>query len=266
MVDLTDAFHNWKILEEDSFLLGFFDEHREQYGRYLFAPFGLKCAPGINDQSVKEILRLLKLHSGIHLDDWVDDFIAATPSHEQSWIFMERTVEFLLSVGIPVSFKSGGLLPPSMHQTWVGWHFNMAAPRLEVPAEKCKKGRSRIEVSLLKNSQGSLKVKEFLGCVGLLNHIAEICLEGRRKLVKCRETVNASGVQLAWGRGKKVNPVIKLSNAAILELNWWFNELLSPPWRWAIPDSQGFLSLWCGRSPEVRSVCAQKPLDSSILV
>ena len=49
VLDLTDAFFNWPIPDEDSNLLGIFDEHALRFGRYEFAPFGLKPSPGINE-------------------------------------------------------------------------------------------------------------------------------------------------------------------------------------------------------------------------
>ena len=62
VVDLADAFYNWKVSADDTWMLGFYSPTRRQYGRYLYFPFGLSTAPAFNDASVKEVLRLLQLH------------------------------------------------------------------------------------------------------------------------------------------------------------------------------------------------------------
>ena len=67
ILDLQDCFFNWRVAPTDAWLLGFYSPARRQFGKFEYLPNGLKSAPGINDGSVKEILRVLKLNTDIHL-------------------------------------------------------------------------------------------------------------------------------------------------------------------------------------------------------
>ena len=85
---------------------------------YLFLPFGLATAPGLNDASVKEVLRLLEKDSGIHLVDFVDDLLGRRASEADAWSAFERAAPFFIRVGIPVSTKPSDLRPPAQNQVW----------------------------------------------------------------------------------------------------------------------------------------------------
>ena len=50
----------------------------------------------INDQSVKEVLRLLAKHLAIHLADWVDELIGANDSRSGAWQALHDTIRFQL--------------------------------------------------------------------------------------------------------------------------------------------------------------------------
>ena len=65
VVDLADAFFNWRVSSESTWDLGFYSPKRQQFGIYEFLPFGLSPSPGINDKCLKEILRLLEQHEGV---------------------------------------------------------------------------------------------------------------------------------------------------------------------------------------------------------
>eukprot|EP00959_Pyramimonas_sp_CCMP1952_P374881 7850765-Pyramimonas_sp.AAC.1 len=121
VIDLSDAFYNWRVLPQDTLWLGFYSPSRDQYGRYLFLPFGMKTSPAINDRSLKEVLRLLTKRDGVVLTDFVDDNLGAGVTEAEAWENFRAAVRFLLEAGIPVSTKPAGLKPPSQKQTWVGW-------------------------------------------------------------------------------------------------------------------------------------------------
>ena len=96
VADLTDAFFNWRVAEHDTWALGFFIPGSRRYGRFRFLPFGLKPAPGINDTSLKEILRLMERHTSVCLLDFVDDFLGSGRSESASWEQLTAAVDFCL--------------------------------------------------------------------------------------------------------------------------------------------------------------------------
>ena len=66
--------------------LGFYSPQRGEFGTYDFLPFGLAPSPGINDKSLKEVLRLASLHTGVHVTDFVDDLLGQGSNEEAAWV------------------------------------------------------------------------------------------------------------------------------------------------------------------------------------
>ena len=143
VVDLADAFLNWKVADEDTLLLGFFSPARNQYGRYLYFPFGMKSAPAANDHSVKELLRLLDLNEGVVLTDFIDDLLGGAHSEREAWSKLTKVARFFLKCGVPVSDKPTGIRAPSQRQCWIGWVFDTVQGSLSVDEAKCTKHRER---------------------------------------------------------------------------------------------------------------------------
>ncbi|CAK0899596.1 unnamed protein product, partial [Prorocentrum cordatum] len=178
VVDLADAFCNWRVLPSDAWWLGFWSPGRQQYGMCTFLPFGLKTAPSINDSSLKELLRLLQLRENAVLTDFVDDNLGAQSSEEDAWLELERVVRFFLKIGVPISAKEGGIRPPSQVQTWVGWVFDTLNNTLSVERKKCDKCQALILAALQAYSDGTLLARDLAATAGLANHIAEVFLQG----------------------------------------------------------------------------------------
>ena len=97
VLDLMDCFYIWRVLPSDTFMLGFYSESRKQYGKYDYLANGLKPAPGINDDNVEEILRLVQLDTGIILTDFVDDFVGSASTEHFVWEKLEDAVSFFFS-------------------------------------------------------------------------------------------------------------------------------------------------------------------------
>ena len=94
VLDLADAFFNWRVHPEDANWLGFWNPVRSQYGRDLFLPNGLEPAPAINDRGVKEICRLLLIDRGVVLTDFVDDLFGNAKSENAAWESLRKAVSF----------------------------------------------------------------------------------------------------------------------------------------------------------------------------
>ncbi|CAK0847543.1 unnamed protein product, partial [Prorocentrum cordatum] len=249
VVDLADAFCNWRVLPSDAWWLGFWSPGRQQCGMYTFLPFGLKTAPSINDSSLKELLRLLQLHENAVLTDFVDDNLGAQSSEEDAWLELERVVRFFLEIGVPISAKEGGIRPPSQVQTWVGWVFDTLNNTLSVQRTKCDKCQALILAALQADSDGTLLARDLAATAGLANHIAEVFLQGRRRLYRVWASLNAANVYALWARRPAANPVVHLSPDARETLRWWHRALDRTPER-PLHGEAGQLSLWGPKSPE----------------
>ena len=73
-LDFADCSNHWVISPGSRRLLGIRHPETSQAGEYLFLPFGLGPAPGENDRSVKELLRVvLDAEPEVQMVDYVDD-------------------------------------------------------------------------------------------------------------------------------------------------------------------------------------------------
>ena len=251
VVDLQDAFFNWKVLPEDSFLLGFYSSRRQQYGKYDYFPFGLAPSPGVNDESVKELLRLLEAHTGVVLTDFVDDLLGGASSLDDAWEALDRTVDFLLSVGVPVSAKPTGIRPPCQQQTWIGWVFDTrpGVSSVSVTSSKCGKCRGLAAETLELDNKRELRANLLASTAGLASHIAEIYPQARRRLHPIWADLNAAGVYALWARNSHAKPLVALSELSRRNLHWLIEALQVPPSR-PLHCHGGQLSSWGARSPE----------------
>ena len=250
VIDMQDAFLNWRVAPASTWDLGFYSPHTRQYGKYDFLPFGLSASPGIHDESTKEVLRVLRLHCGVTLTDFVDDFIGASHSLTDAWACFRRAVHFLLQAGIPVSTKPSGLREPSTTQTWVGWTFDTVACTISVPADKISRLVSSLRAVLQANKEGILRAKQLSSAAGLASHVAEILFQGRSHLSPCWAALNAAHVYSTWQHCPNANPLTPLTAAGVCGLEWWLHALRSPPVR-ALHSHGGRITDWGPRSLEI---------------
>ena len=267
VIDFADFFYNWKVCEDTAWKLGFYDAFSNRYGRYLYAVFGLTCSPGASDASLKVILANLKRSTGITLVDWVDDLIGSANSEQLAWNDLVTSIKYFLKCGMPVSIKPAGLKAPAQIQTWTGWTFNTIQMDITVPPEKISKALSRIEDTFEADSAGRLKVKALAKAIGILNHIAEIFLQGRRWLRGCWTSINETEVQALWATKPWANPSVSLSLEAKEELRWWRTQLRhGSPRRPMFYGNAGNLSLWIPKGVDTIAFLEDAAKDPEVWV
>ena len=253
VIDLQDAFFNWRVDLESSFELGFYSPKRKCYGKYDYLPFGLGPSPGFNDASVKEILRLAKQHCNISVVDFVDDLIGHSATEEQAWSDMNALVSFLSDVGIPVSTKSSGLRFPSQRQLWIGWVFDTVAGTISIDEIKLKKVTESIDATLREDTQGTLDSRLLAQCAGLWNHIGELDAQFRRRLHPIWSDLNAAGVYHLWQRKPRATAAsikVQLSEQSRRHLEWALRTLVVPPQRPMFCVGTNSFSTWTTKSPD----------------
>ena len=249
VIDLADSFYNWAIHENSQNFLGFFSPHSGRYGRFKFAPMGLSWSPFLNDRGVKSILEALKRQEDIDLADFVDDNFGAASSKQEAWLKFEKTVLFLLKLGVRVSTKASGLVPPSQKTQWIGFIFDSINMVVSISEKKRVEAKRRIGNVIAENNSKTLRVKKLLEMQGYLEHLSEVFLQGRRRRMNVWGVINDTACHQMWQRGRQVDPLIELSPLAIEDLEWWSKALENPIERKVIHGEE-YASLWTTRSPD----------------
>ena len=229
VIDLQGAFFNWRVHPSDTMELGFYSPKRRQFGKYDFFPFGLSIAPGVNDESVKELLRLLVALESVTLTDFVDDLLGSGASLHSAWDALERSVRFFISAGVPVSSKPTGIRAPAQRQVWIGWVFDTLQGVVSVTEAKCCKCRSQCIEALELDSRRELSSRFLASAAGLASHIAEIYPQARRRLHPVWADLNAAGVYAMWKQSPSANPPVRLSESSRHSLHWLADSLEVPP-------------------------------------
>ena len=263
ILDLADCFFNIPIHQSSQRLLGFFDEVRQEYGVYTHCPFGLECGPQLNDDLVKELLRCFVVWSNGAFPglvdsapvDFVDDLFDCSGSKSKCWLKLEALAYFFLRCGVRPSTKKSGLVPPSQKVTYVGWIISSIAMIAEVPDDKAQKGIKLGQEILEANAAGSLRMNLLMSGMGFFNHIAQLIVQGRRQLGELWAIVNSTGIHDCWRKGKHPNPLVKLSDEAVRECQWWMSTLTSPPaLQRRFVSLQNGATLWTAKSPDFQAI------------
>ena len=249
VLDLQDSFFNWRVAPEDTWELGFYAPGRRQFGKYDYFPFGLASSPGVNDESLKEVLRLLEEHTCVELTDFVDDLLGRGSTEAEAWEALEKAVRFLLRMGLPVSSKPTGILAPAQRQIWTGWVFDTVACTVAATPDKCRKCQDGNTEVLDADDQRQLHASKLASVTGLASHIAEVYPQGRRRLHSVWADLNASGVYAMWALRSGGDPVVRLSELSRRNLAAWRVSLETPPSR-PLHSAGGSLSAWGYKSPE----------------
>lgn len=249
VIDLKDAFFNWRVEDSSAWELGFYSPGHSSYGRYLFLPFGLSSSPGLNDASIKEVLRLLEISTGVKLLDFVDDLFGSGASKEEAWGRLEQAVTFFLKMGIPVSDKPSGIRKPAQRQLWIGWVFDTVLCEVTVEKDKCERLQAAIAEALEADGHRELRARRLAEVAGLASHIAEISPQGRRRLHPVWSDLNAVGVYALWAKSPQADPVVHLPELSRANFRWWITHVETPPRR-ALHNNGGRLSAWGHKSPE----------------
>ena len=242
-LDFQDCFFHWKVHRDSRKWLGLRHPITRRLGVFLFVPFGLSPAPGINDRNVSEVIRVCKLHTpDLEVVAFVDDLrlfnSSATPLSESDDkdLLTFKLMEFKEScehLGLAVHEKPGKLIWPTQLIGWIGWEINSVTMIVALTADKAAKGIRIVSVLLGKIRLGQvILAKEALSVWGFLNFIAGVIKQAQpfaRELGRC--IVEAQVFQ-AWSAGKKrFNPPIKISGEATDDLHWWISLFESKPYR-----------------------------------
>ena len=242
-LDFQDCFLHWKVHKDSRRWLGLRHPSTGRLGVFLFVPFGLGPAPGINDRNVGEVIRVAKSHTkDVHVVAFVDDLRlynqceSALSELDDKNLLTFRLLEFkdlCEQMGMSVHEKPGKLIWPTQLISWVGWEVDSVKMTVDMTEAKAEKGL-RLVSELLDKFFGSKPIyaKDALTTWGFQNFISSVIKQAQpygRELGRC--IVEAQVFQ-AWSSGnKRFNPPIKLTQEAVSDLQWWIRLFSVRPYR-----------------------------------
>ena len=227
-LDFQDCFFHWKVHPESRRWLGLRHPISGNLGVFLFVPFGLGAAPGINDRNVAEVIRVAREHVGdINVTAFVDDLRLFNPTS----LALDESSDHIVMTHKLIHFKEVcEELGMSVHKTWqvdlaipvhnmaglgylVSHHVDHHATR--EGGERDQSGiRPAPSVSPRRTDESQRSDVH-----GFLNFIAAVFEQAQpfgRELGRC--IVEAQVFQ-AWASGKRqFNPIISLSPLALSDL------------------------------------------------
>ena len=118
-IDLTHTYRHIPIHPQSYKYLRFF--HKGVSYQFTSLPFGLATAPLIFTSIVKEV-RLLALQQGIHIHQYLDDWLIRAPSKEECHQQTQKLLTLIQELGFLVSHKKSELVP-SQRFDFLGYHF-----------------------------------------------------------------------------------------------------------------------------------------------
>jgi hypothetical protein len=263
-LDFQDCFFHWKVHADSRRWLGLRHPITGCLGVFLFVPFGLGPAPGINDRNVAEVIRVAKNHvSEVEVTAFVDDLRLFNPSAlelseaDDCKLLTLKLLEFkdiCEVMGMSVHSKPGKLIWPTQSISWLGWEVSSVTMKITMQPEKITKGITLV-YDLLQRATNNIpiKAKEAMATWGFLNFIAAILKQAQpfgRELGRC--IVEAQVFQ-AWSSGRRhYNPVITLSPLAQSDLLWWLQMFSLDPYR-QIHHISGVSFIWHSKLPNLDS-------------
>ena len=275
-LDFQDCFLHWPIHASVRRRLGIRHPKTRRFGVFLFLPFGLGPAPGINDRNVAEVVRVASSAVGdIFVDSFVDDLrLVNTPhsfeSEEEDRVSLTfKLLEFketCESMGLLVHDKVGKLIWPTQVIDWIGWVIDTKEMLVIMADSKVYKGlalcKEVLDMVLAKDLPSA---KHLMSLWGFLNFVANVMRQAKPYAREIGRCIVSAKVFQAWSAGRKrFNPKISLSTTAIKDLLWWVELFHSKPHR-KIHHVGGRSFLWHKKLPDITTI-QREAWDAGLLV
>ena len=264
-LDFQDCFLHWLVHADSRRRLGVRHPTSGRLGVFLFLPFGLGPAPGINDRNITEVVRVVRdAVEDINVATFVDDLRLInrydpnrSPEDDMAllsvklWDFKE-TCE---SMGMRIHEKPGKLIWPTTAIEWIGWLIDSRAMLVIMTDAKAIKGLSLCKAFLDMLLSGTRpRAKHAMELWGFLNFVANIIRQAQpytREIGRC--IVDAKVFQ-AWSSGRRnYNPPVYFSDTAVKDLLWWVNLFQAKPHR-RIHHVAGQSFIWHRKLPDLDKV------------
>ena len=148
------------------------------------------------------------------------------------------------------STKPSGIRAPATRQVWCGWVFDTVLCIVTITDEKLQRAIVEITLVLDLDARGDLLARQLAQTAGLLSHIGEVFIQGKRRLHHVWAVLNAAGVYQLWARSHQADPIIHLSPECRHHLGWYRRALQAGPPCRPMFCVRGSFTTWSPKSPD----------------
>ena len=150
---------------------------------------------------------------------YLDDILLIASSEQLCRLNVERTRDFLESLGFILNFEKSNLTPS--HQCrFLGLNFNSKKFTVELPKEKREK---ILKLTIKFRSKSKCKIRDFAQCIGVL---ASACQGVKYGWLYTKIMERQKYLALLKSRGN-FEGSMEISPDVNLELKWWYENILS---------------------------------------
>ena len=127
-IDLTGSYFHIPLHEKSQYLLRFHVAGKTYQFRAL--PFGIATAPLEFSPVVKEV-KLMLQNRGIHIHQYLDDWLLRAPSEEICFQQSKQLVTFVQELGWVINFQKSEL-KPTQNFDFLGYRFDLAKGKWQI--------------------------------------------------------------------------------------------------------------------------------------
>jgi hypothetical protein len=176
-VDLSDFYLHFRFADSTRGMVGF--QWRGSFFELRACLFGFKISAYVAATVSSAIARWFRIHHGIHVTVWVDDFIvAAHSSDECRRVTHDIVLPTLRALGFLVNTRKS-CLDPAMILTWLGMVISSAEGRLYMSATRIARAVWRIDTAVLAWLHHNLTARKLAAAIGVITSAAPACQAAR---------------------------------------------------------------------------------------
>ena len=219
-IGLTDAYFHIPIHEKSQHFLRFHVAGKTYQFRAL--PFGIATAPLKFSRVVKEV-KLMLQNRGIHIHQYLDDWLLRAPSEEICLQQSKQLVAFVQELGWVINFQKSEL-KPTPNFDFLGYRFDLTKGQVS-PTEK----KWQILKKAIHQLQNSLTTtpRVLMSLIGVLALLEKTVSMGRLHMRPFQWYLKTH-----WRYPQSLDMKIPCSEILKSHLNWWRdpnNELIGTP-------------------------------------
>ena len=219
-IGLTDAYFHIPIHEKSQHFLRFHVAGKTYQFRAL--PFGIATAPLKFSRVVKEV-KLMLQNRGIHIHQYLDDWLLRAPSEEICLQQSKQLVAFVQELGWVINFQKSEL-KPTPNFDFLGYRFDLTKGQVS-PTEK----KWQILKKAIHQLQNSLTTtpRVLMSLIGVLASLEKTVSMGRLHMRPFQWYLKTH-----WRYPQSLDMKIPCSDILKSHLNWWRdpnNELIGTP-------------------------------------
>eukprot|EP01108_Squamamoeba_japonica_P004922 TRINITY_DN385_c0_g1_i6.p1 TRINITY_DN385_c0_g1~~TRINITY_DN385_c0_g1_i6.p1 ORF type:complete len:775 (+),score=76.17 TRINITY_DN385_c0_g1_i6:1103-3427(+) len=218
-IDLSDAYHHVMLSPAHRHLFGFQADGR--VFRFRVLVFGLSSAPWVFTRVIKPVLAFLH-RQGIRVLSFLDDFLLAARTRQQSRLHTLLTVSTLRSLGLsPSDVKSE--LEPTPSLIFLGFRLDTVKWTIAIPLDKLRAIRADARQVLRHHHNQTLSIRRVASLVGKLVAAApasQVAMARRLSLQRVVSFAVRRGARARQPPSMIWSSLVQLSATALRDCRW----------------------------------------------